>query len=101
MISLISIPHVFASAYVATNSTSPLPIKSHIRGSTSHYNATGATSTPSINSMDYKHGYQVGLSLAENCIYHAVLSGSNLFKQGFFDGYQKMNVTKRQWKPSK
>src|SRR5215831_47311 len=76
LISLISIPHV--AAYATTNSTSPCPI----RGSTLHCNSTGATSTPSINSMDYKHGYQFGLSLAKNCIYHTVLNRSNLFNQG-------------------
>jgi hypothetical protein len=52
--------------------------------------------TSESNSLDYKRGYQLGLSLAKNCIFNTVLNGSNLFKEGFFAGYEQMNITKCQ-----
>ena len=60
------------------------------------FTIASSPTTPDRNSTDYKRGYQLGLSLAKNCIFHTVLNGSSLFKEGFFVAYEQMNITKCQ-----
>ena len=57
--------------------------------------ATSPTTAENI-SPDYKRGFQLGLTLAKNCIFNTVLNGSSTFKEGFFLAYEQMNMIKCQ-----